>query len=93
MVRSVDLDTEAVVVRGRVLLEESRFLQVYFNERTGTMAFALLEEEKRIWGVDYDDLRGWHVHPVSSPEEHRDTGPMTPPEVVEALADAWDQLP
>ena len=57
-VQSVDLETEAIVVRGRVLLEQDRFLQVYFNEETGTTAFALIEEEQRIWGVGYDDLRG-----------------------------------
>ena len=36
-VESVDLDTEAIVVKGRVQLEHERFLQVYFNERTGTL--------------------------------------------------------
>ncbi|MCS4142570.1 hypothetical protein [Salinibacter ruber] len=91
-VRSVDLETEAIVVRGRVLLKQDRFLQVYFNEETGTTAIALIEDEQRIWGVDYDDLRGWHVHPVDDPDKHRDIDPMTPSEIVEALADAWTQL-
>ena len=40
-VESVDLHTEAIVVRGRIQLEGDRFLQVYFNEETGTTAFAL----------------------------------------------------
>ncbi|MCS3663426.1 hypothetical protein GGP65_001033 [Salinibacter ruber] len=31
-VQSVDVETEAIVVRGRVLLERNRFLQVCFNE-------------------------------------------------------------
>jgi hypothetical protein len=92
-VRSVDLDTEAVVVKGRVLLDDDRFLQIYFNERTGTTAFALIEEEQRIWGMDYDDLRGWHVHPVGNPNQHRDIVPMTPSEIVDALADTWERLP
>lgn len=92
-VRSVDLETEVIILRGRVLLEQDRFLQVYFNEETGTTAMALIEDEQRIWGVDYDDLRGWHVHPVDDPDQHRDIDPMTPSEIVEALADAWTQLP
>lgn len=87
------LETEAFVVRGRILRERDRFLQVCFNEETGTTAFALIEDEQRIWGVDYDDLRGWHVHSVDSPDQHRDIDPMTPEEVVEALAEAWEQLP
>lgn len=92
-VRSVDLHTEAVIVKGRVLLDKDRFLQVYFNEQTGTTAFALVEEDQRIWGVDYDALRGWHVHPVDCPERHQQTEAMTPRAVVEALAVAWDCLP
>ena len=28
---------------------------------SATTAFALIEEEQRIWGVGYDDLRGGHV--------------------------------
>lgn len=91
-VRSVDLDTEALVVKGRVRLEQDRFLQVYFNERTGTTAFALIENEQRIWGVDYDDLRGWHMHPVDHPARHEEVEPMSPHEVVETLAEVWGRL-
>jgi hypothetical protein len=57
-----------------------------------TTAFDLIEDEQRIWGVDYDDLRGWHVHPADDPDQHRDIDPMTPSEIVEALPDAWKQL-
>jgi hypothetical protein len=92
-VQSVDLETEAIVVRSRVLRERDRFLQVCFNEETGTTAFALIEDEQRIRGVEYDDLRGEHVHSVDFPDQHRDIDPMTPRDIVEALADAWEQLP
>ena len=91
-VESVDLQTEAIVVRGRVQLEGDRFLQVYFNEETGTTAYALIEEGERTWGVDYDALRGWHEHPPADPDRHRDIEPMTPPEVVELLVERWDRL-
>ena len=91
--QSVDLETEAIVVRGRVLRERDRFLQVCFNEETGTTAFALIEDEQRIRGVECDDLGGEHVHSVDFPDQHRDIDPMTPRDIVEALADAWEQLP
>jgi len=91
-VESVDLQTEAIVARGRVHLEGNRFLQVYFNEETGTTAFALIEDGERVWGVDYDALRGWHEHPPNSPAQHRDIEPMTPLEVVALLAERWDRL-
>lgn len=92
-VRSVDLRTEAFVVKGRVFLEKDRFLQVYFNEQTGTTAFALIEDEQRLWGIDYDALRGWHVHPLDRPEAHRETAPKTIEEVVQALEETWEHLP
>ena len=92
VVKSVDLNTEAVIVKGRVLLEEGRFLQVYFNERTGTTAFALIEDGQRIWGMDYDNLRGWHVHPVAHPNQHEEVESMTPYDVVQALEEVWGRL-
>lgn len=91
--RSVDLDTEALVVKGRVQCEQDRFLQVYFNERTGTTGFSLVENEQRIWGIDSDDLRGWHVHPADQPDQHRDLEAMTLEKIVGALEEAWDRLP
>jgi len=92
-VESVDLHRETVVVKGRVLLENDRFLQVYFNEQTGTTAYALIEDEHRLWGVDYDSLRGWHEHPLNRSAQHCDVSPMTPRDVVEALTEVWDRLP
>lgn len=89
---NIDLHTEAFVVKGRVHLKQSRFLQVYFNEQTGTIAFALIEKNMRLWGIDYDALRGWHEHPVSAPETHRDIDEKTVPEIVQALADAWEEI-
>ena len=68
-VQSVDLETEAIIVRGRVLRERDRFLQVCFNEETGTTVFALIADEQRIGGVDYDDLCGEHVHSVDFPDQ------------------------
>lgn len=92
-VRSVELHTEVFVVKGRVLLDKDRFLQVQVNEQTGTTAFALIEEQERLWGIDYDATRGWHMHPVDRPEHHQDIGLVTPGEVVEALEEAWEVLP
>jgi len=55
----------------KVLLAKNRFLHIYFNERTGTTAFALVEKERRIWGIYYDNLRGWHEHTIENPESHQ----------------------
>jgi hypothetical protein len=85
--RNVSLQTEGPIVSGRVYVHGSpdQFLRVYFNEMTGTIAFALVSKQQRIWGIDFDNRRGWHVHPVENPSEHIAIDPLTIPEIVSLL--------
>ncbi len=55
-VEKVDFHSEVFILKGKLFLKKNRFVQVYFNELTGTTAFALIENEKRIWGIDFDNL-------------------------------------
>ncbi len=92
-VEKIDFKTEVFVLKGRAILKKNRFLQVYFNELTGTTAFALIEQDKRVWGVDFDNMRGWHLHPLENADSHFNIAPMSIEEIVEALADVWALLP
>ncbi len=92
-VEKVDIHTEVFILKGRVILKKGRFLQIYFNEQTGTIACALIEEGKRIWGIDFDNMRGWHLHPIGNPEGHHDIDSMTLEDIIKALAEAWLLLP
>jgi hypothetical protein len=92
-VEEVDFHTEVFILKGRAILKKGRFLQVYFNEQTGTTAFALIEEEKRIWGIDFDSMRDWHLHPIGNPEFHYKIDSMTIEDIIKALAEAWSLLP
>ncbi|MBW2570058.1 MAG: hypothetical protein JRE47_12030 [Deltaproteobacteria bacterium] len=92
-VEKIDFKTEVFVLKGRSILKKNRFLQVYFNELTGTIAFALIEQDKRLWGVDFDNLRGWHLHPLKNADDHFNIAPMSIEEIVDALADVWALLP
>jgi len=49
-VEKVDFQTEVFVLKGRVILKKNRFLQVYFNELTGTTALRLLSKKKESGG-------------------------------------------
>jgi hypothetical protein len=89
----VDIQTEVFIVRGRAILQKSRFLQIFYNEQTGTTAFALIEKDRRLWGIDYDNLRGWHLHPVKNPETHLEITPKTIEEVIDDILQAWIKLP
>lgn len=84
---SVSLDTDGPVASGRAYAGEQTFLQFYFNEVTGTIAFALVEGEQRIWGIDYDNRRGWHLHPMDRPTDHISVEAMSVREVVARLVD------
>lgn len=42
-VESVEIHTEVFILKGRAILRKNRFMQIYFNELTGTTAFALIE--------------------------------------------------
>ncbi len=92
-VERVEFQSEVFILKGRAILARNRFLQVYFNELTGTTAFALIENEDRIWGIDYDNLRGWHLHTLGNPHFHQDTAPMTIEEIISSLSEAWSKLP
>ena len=89
--RHVSLQTEGPIASGRAFLPGSadRFLRIYFNEATGTMAFALISNQQRIWGVDFDNRRGWHLHPIESPEKHVAIAPQSISEIVLLLEDVY----
>lgn len=86
---NVSLQTEGPIASGRISVEGAtgRFLRVYFNETTGTIAFALISNQQRIWGIDFDNRRGWHVHPVEDPSGHVAIDPLTVSEIVLLLQD------
>ena len=69
-VQDVTSQAEGPTVRGRAYFAGGLFLAFYYNRITGTRAFALVRDEQRIWGIDYDNLRGWHEHPLEQPESH-----------------------
>jgi hypothetical protein len=61
-----DLSPTSVAIR--VPVTSGGFVDAFFNEQTGTIAFALIQEGKRIFGAD--NTGGWHVHPFDDPEKH-----------------------
>ena len=73
-------------------LENNFFLQVYFNAQTETTAFALIKEDKRAWGIDFDSIRGWHLHPVENPDDHLIIETKTIKEIIAHLAKVWDVI-
>jgi len=44
------------------------FVEAFYNEQTGTLAYALIRQGQRAFGAD--NTGGWHVHPFDGPERH-----------------------
>ena len=84
-VEDIDLSAEGIVVSGRIILSGKMFLEVYYNEVTETIAFALIKDEKRIWGIDRDNIRDWHVHPLNNSEQHESIQPLTISDIIKRL--------
>lgn len=91
-IEQVALQSEGPVVEARAYVSGGMFVQFYFNEVTGTVAFALIREQERVWGIDRDNLGGWHMHPVEQPKEHVGIEPLSIAQVVELLADALEAI-
>jgi hypothetical protein len=81
----VVLETEGPVAKGRAYARADLFLRFYFNEITGTLAFALIPGQGRVWGIDFDKLRGWHLHPQHDPASHVAIDQMSVFEIVALL--------
>ncbi len=55
-------------LRLRAYLIDESFIEAFFNEATQKVAFARIQNGKRIFGAD--NTGGWHWHPLDAPEEH-----------------------
>ena len=52
----------------RVPLNVYGFVDAFYNEQSGTIAFALIHNDNRIFGAD--NTGGWHLHLFEHPEQH-----------------------
>ena len=92
-VDSIDFHIEVIAIKGRVLLKrEMYFIEIYYNEVTGTMAFALIENNKRLWGIDHDNIRKWHEHPVENPLTHKPISEKTISEIIKEFQRIYSRL-
>lgn len=58
----------ATTANVRVPVHSGQFIDAFYNEQTERMAFALIKDNQRIFGVD--NTGGWHLHPFDNPQQH-----------------------
>ncbi len=89
----IDFQLEVIILKGRIIMKDrTYFLEVYFNEKTGTMAFALIGNNKRIWGIDFDNIRNWHEHPLENPVTHQFIPEKTITEIIKEFQKIYQRL-
>ncbi len=55
-------------LKTNIHLAQNLFIAVRYNSRNERMDFALIYNDKRIFG--YDNLKEWHCHPYENPSDH-----------------------
>jgi len=50
------------------LVIEGIFIDIFYNEVNGKTSYALIQDNRRIFGAD--NTGGWHWHPFNSPDSH-----------------------
>lgn len=58
-------------IKIRIELFVGGYVEAYYNQETGTMSYAWIQEGARIFGAD--NTGGWHIHPFENPADHIET--------------------
>jgi len=53
----------------RLYLRADLFVQAFLGERSGALYLALIEQGRRIFGMDLE-AGEWHLHPYDAPDQH-----------------------
>lgn len=65
----IRVDETDYSVKYRLNIEPDLFVQLYFNERSGTVGMALVFHGQRLYGRDCE-AGHWHRHPAHNPAAH-----------------------
>ena len=68
----IDMD----ILKVRVYVLGGYFIEVFYNQATDKVSFALIKNGNRIYGKDNAKM-GWHVHPKGAPKRHVPCEPVT----------------
>jgi hypothetical protein len=52
----------------RIEIGQDVFIDIFYNPHNDRTDFSLIRKSRRVFG--YDNLGGWHQHPVEEPDSH-----------------------
>lgn len=65
----IKVDETYYSVKYRLIIAPDLFIQLYFNERSGTAGLVLVYRRERLYGRDCES-GSWHRHPIEDPAAH-----------------------
>lgn len=74
----------------RIITSSSLFIDVFYGHRKKRVDFALIKDEKRVFGID--NLGGWHYHSVERPNQHERTSEMSIKKIIEQFSKIIGEL-
>lgn len=74
------------IAKFRAKISDNSFIEIFFNSETDKHSFALIKNDRRIYGVD--NTKDWHIHPFESPNAHVPSQPTSFKEFIKALEDS-----
>jgi hypothetical protein len=78
----------ATAINLRLSVTMGGFIDAFYNEQTGTIAFTLIRQGQRAFGAD--NTGGWHLHPFDDPDQHhRLTDALSFAEFVAEIERSW----
>ncbi|MBI2676180.1 MAG: hypothetical protein HYX24_06995 [Candidatus Aenigmarchaeota archaeon] len=74
-IQRIERQTVGKVARLRLFLDKNRFIAVYYNGQTGSISYAYIENEQRLFGANNMRI-GWHIHPYGKEGIHIESRPI-----------------
>lgn len=84
-IKEVEIKSEVFTTRITSQVNEKLSIKIFYDEKTGTISYALLNQQRRIWGVDYTEMSDWHEHTFEDPESYISIQPKNTHEVIQKL--------
>ncbi len=64
-----EIDHTDISLSLRLHIRQGLFVQLFYGTYSDSLYFALIENERRIFGIDREHNQ-WHMHPFEEPNSH-----------------------
>lgn len=89
-IKSIDVMVlDEPVAKIKAYIASDIFINLFYNAGTLKYSFALVKDNRRVFGAD--NTRKWHVHPFDNPDIHEESGEISLKDFLDTLASNRDK--